>query len=356
MALLQEPPDAPPITPPAPTPTTDPLARPRRPNLFRIIVDACKADSVALISYALSIISSPDPREIEQETLRMAVRTSLSRNACKVLTLLLEHGAKVPDDSNLSLVQGPTIEVLEILLAHGWDINARGASRQPFLWDVAHDDELVAFGITHGATVIPKDLQLPSENERLNDSFHCPPILDIAAKVSTIATFELLRSLGAPYGPRMLQMAVLGAVNSRSAGERGGEGTESGLLDKDLASLPSERMAMVIHIVDVLGVCPNALDQPAGAALGNHFGYPLLYLLRSSPNTDYTEVLQFLLQRGADPGIRLHPPGWNAIDCAKQDKHQRFLDIVESWKLQKKEAATPAPTLATSELDSLETG
>ncbi|KAI9668911.1 MAG: hypothetical protein M1829_005223 [Trizodia sp. TS-e1964] len=337
MAHSQEPVNTPSTASTAPAPTAAPYAPPRRPNMFRLVLDACKADSASLISHALSFVSSPDSRDSEQETLNTAVRMSIRRNACKVLTLVLEHGAKVPDYSNLGLEEGPSTELLDILLAHGWDINARSASQQPFLWGVVHDGDLVAYGLKNGATTIPKDLHLATEDERLTDQCNCPPILDLAASQSTVATFELLRSHGAPLGPLMLHMAAKASFKSGSDSVE--VGAESSLLDKDLAKTHSERLAMVVHIVDTLGVDPNAQDQPAGYSLGNHWGTPLCYVAHSTPSA---EVVQFLLQRGADPDLVIEPAGWSALELAWRFKNQRFLDLVENWKRQQKEALQPS--------------
>ncbi|RDW69554.1 hypothetical protein BP6252_08574 [Coleophoma cylindrospora] len=118
----------------------------------------------------------------------------------------------------------------------------------------------------------------------------------------------------------------------KSGPDREEERPGSSLLDKYLATLHSERMAMVVHLVDTLGVNPNTLDQPVGWSLGNHWGTPLCYVARSNPHWDCTEVTQFLLQRGADPGLVMDPAGWDSIELAKRSKNQRFLDIVENWK------------------------
>ncbi|KAI9662761.1 MAG: hypothetical protein M1829_006156 [Trizodia sp. TS-e1964] len=332
MALQQVSSDAPATTSTASISPTAPLAPPRRPNMIRLFLDACKADSGSLLSHALAFVSSP---ESEQETLNMAVGMAIPRNACKVLTLLLEQGAKVPEESNLRIEEGPSPEILDILLAHGWDINARRAGLRPFLWGVVYDGDLVAYGLKNGATTIPLDLQLATESERLTDQIACPPILELAASQSTVATFELLRSHGAPFGPRMLHMAAQSARANHNNGQgRRVKGLEGGLSDKDLALLHSERMAMVVHIVDTLGVDPNALDQPAGWSLGNHWGTPLCYVAHSNPSN---EVAHFLLQRGADPDLVVEPAGWSAMELARRSKNQRFLDLVENWKLQQKE-------------------
>ncbi|KAF4609809.1 hypothetical protein G7Y89_g15813 [Cudoniella acicularis] len=319
----------------ASTSTTAPSGRPQRPRA--LVVKACQTDDVSLISQAISLASSPSSRETVQEVFSQAVTQSIYRNAPNVLTHVLAHGGEVPTYSDLGVEEPPSTEILAILLGHGWDINARRLGHQPFLWQVVGDGDLIAWCLEHGATAIPKDLRLASDDERRQDQFGCSPILESAASQSTVATFELLRSRGAPFGPRMLHFAARAAIKSGPGPDGEEEQPEISMLDKDRGRLHSERMAMVIHIVDTLGVDANALDQPAGWTLGNHWGTPLCYVARSNPNWDCNEVVQFLLQKGADPGLVMDPAGWDAIELAKRSKNQRFLEVVENWKARQRE-------------------
>lgn len=293
-----------------------------------LVLRACQADDVSLISEAISVASSPNSQDTIEEALSKAVRWSIRRFATNVLTYVLTHSAKVPTDSNLSL-ENHSIEILEILLSHGWDINARHRiGWRPFLWEAIYDGDLVAWCLERGATTIPKDLYLEGDSECRQEELGCPPILELAAGTSTVATFELLRSKGGQLGRQTLHFAAERAVNS---GNRGYE--QPGISDKDRARTYSERMAMVIHLVDTLGFDPNALDQPVGWMLPNHWGTPLCYLARSNPNWDFSEVVQFLLQRGADPALKADYGGYSAIDlAAEHPANQQFLELVENWK------------------------
>lgn len=308
-------------TAPTSTPGNTQRQRPRQ-----ILLTACQNDDVSLVSQALSLASAPDSQETVEELLSRAVTVSIRRRAAKVLTHVLEHGAEVPAYSGLN-VEDPSTEILQVLLDHGWDINARRFKDQPLLWEVVHDGDLVTWCLDHGATTVPKDLGLTDEDERREDGYGCAPLLEKAAVQSTVATFELLRSKGAQLGRRALHFAARAAINSGNGGEE-----QSEMPDKERARLHSERMAMVIHLVDKLGVDPNTLDQPTGWMLGNHWGTPLCYVAVSNPNWDCSEVVNFLLKRGADPGLVIEPAGCDAVELAKRSRNQRFLDLAAEWK------------------------
>jgi len=306
------------------SPTSAPSTNHRRPR--QLILTACQNDDVPLIVEALSLASAPDSHETVEGLLSRAVTLSIRRNATSVLTYVLEHGAEVPAYSGLN-IEDPPKEVLQILIDHGWDINSRRPGDQPLLWEVVNDGELVTWCLDHGAATIPKDLDLTGEDERRNDANGCPPLLEKAAAQSTVATFELLRSKGAQMGRRALHFAARAAINSGNGGEE-----QSEMPDKSRAKLHSERMAMLIHLVDKLGVDPNTLDQPKGWMLGNHWGTPLCYVALSNPNWDCTQAVQFLLEKGADPGLVMDPAGWDAVDLATRSKNRRFLDLAAEWK------------------------
>lgn len=212
----------------------------------------------------------------------------------------------------------------------------------------------MAWCLGHGASVLPKgqkswpnfdvnDVEAYSEyfehfpfsdDERSDCLYHCPPILELAARQSTVATFELLRSTGAPLGWRVLHMAAIGracyAKPESSATEEVNpvvEG-ERHLSDRELARMPEERMHMVRHLVDTLKLDANARDQPPGWRLGNFFGRPLHYVaFKSGSNEDCKEVTLFLLRKGADP--ELEDGGMTPITYGKQN----FLDAVNEWRL-----------------------
>lgn len=115
------------------------------------------------------------------------------------MSFLLEQGADTNDLTGDNLIPAdtleiPSLEMLNFLVEKGWNIDSRIDA--PFLWSIVYDHALVEWCLARGASV---DLSVQS------------PILEHAAAVGSIATFELLRAKGAPLGPRMLPIAVQSA-------------------------------------------------------------------------------------------------------------------------------------------------
>jgi hypothetical protein len=211
----------------------------------------------------------------------------------------------------------------------------------------------VAWCLERGASVLPKGQKLWPPEIDINNAealveyferlpreegsdclYYCLPILELAARQSTVATFELLRSKGAPLGWRVLHMAAVGracmAVPESSVTKQASpidEGKQQ-LSDRELARKPEERMDMVRHLVDTLKLDVNARDQPPGWMLGNFFGRPLHYVAHNRGSKgDCREVTLFLLQRGADP--ELVDGGMSPMAYGKGN----FLDAVKEWRL-----------------------
>jgi hypothetical protein len=189
-------------------------------RLRDLIVQACEADDLDLISQALIL----GPRE---QVTKLAFPRVFSRNAPKVLNYLLIYGS----DTDIENIAGKAAthialaayeqafpkSLVQILLDDGWDINYRDRNRdQPLLWKMVHDGDAVAWCLERGASVLPKGQKLwinnaeayaeyfercPFSSEERSDClYYYPQILQLAARESTVATFELLRSKGVPLG------------------------------------------------------------------------------------------------------------------------------------------------------------
>ena len=84
-------------------------------------------------------------------------------------------------------------------------------------------------------------------------------------------------------------------------------------------------MAMVRHLLDVVGLDVNAPDQPLGSeVLPRHSGTPICYIPDSTMLVrDTRELTWLLLDRGADPTP--------ALEIAKVE-YPKFAEDVEAWK------------------------
>lgn len=254
-------------------------------------------------------------------------RTALENNAIAILTHLLSLGQSIlpisPSDAARS-----SDATLEFLLAHGWDINTRRAGNPtsqppPYLWSVLGDIERVRWCLAHGASVHPEGVEPLRDDVLTMAQRQCEQLLECAAWSASVETFELLRSKGAPLGWRPLHLAVQCATTYQA--DRPGEArTERGRQYE-------ARMAMVRHLVDVVGVDVNASDQPAGSDVPGRFGSPLCYVAWAyGQEPSVRELVWFLLDRGADPVV--------ALEEAKFSEHATFADDVEAWRARQRGA------------------
>ncbi|KAF1959972.1 hypothetical protein CC80DRAFT_490008 [Byssothecium circinans] len=252
------------------------------------------------------------------ETFYDHVRLDATKNdATAILNSLVERGVSITPRWPRDAVHASK-ETLEFLLAQGWDINARpdsGNNREPFMWHVVRDSDLVKWCLEHGASVHPRDQEPLCDDVITESQRKCQQILEKVAAWGSVATFELLRSKGAPLGWRSLHRAVETATYGRP--EQAGDDREHG-----------ERMAMVRHLLDVVGFDVNAPDQPVGSkVLPMHNGTPICYIPASGMlERDTRELTWLLLDRGADPTP--------ALEIAKRF-YPKFAEDVKAWKAQR---------------------
>ncbi|KFX98178.1 hypothetical protein O988_04475 [Pseudogymnoascus sp. VKM F-3808] len=302
--------------------------------MWALACTACEKDDVTLIDEAIQGALQKNYLS-KQEILKLYSGIAIRKNSTKVLTHLIKHHSLSVESLNPADVarEGiPSKEIVATLLANGWDINARdesttGPKAEPFLWHVVKDIDMVAWCLEHGASVHPK----VTTSHR-----SCQQILEKAAASATVATFELLRSKGAPLGWRPLHRAVQLTTDYQPGRGEPDAGEDERVKEYrlDRARKYEKRMDMVRHLVDVVGIDVNALDQPPGANLQGRWGTPICYVPRAYETEmdfglyrDTRELTWFLLDRGADP-IR-------ALELAKEVfENQRFVDDVEEWKAQ----------------------
>ncbi|KAJ4347167.1 uncharacterized protein N0V89_011105 [Didymosphaeria variabile] len=273
---------------------------------------ACELDDTTLLDQAILM----SPAEDLDNLYGLVRRQATKNNATAILHNLIERGVSVVPQFPAGAV-GASKETLKLLLAHGWDINARADTpneAEPFMWLVSYDGELVKWCLDHGASVHPRGQEPLSDDVITKSQQMCETMLEKIATSGTVAMFELLRSKGAPLGWRPLHHAVEAATYGRD----GQEGDDEKL---------GERMAMVRHLLDVVGLDVNAPDQPVGGkALPMRCGTPICYIPASGMlERDTRELTWLLLDRGADPAP--------ALEIAKRD-YPKFAEDVKAWKLQ----------------------
>ncbi|KAL6897530.1 hypothetical protein GGI43DRAFT_96452 [Trichoderma evansii] len=293
----------------------------------RLAIEACKNDDVSLLIQAISLASNPESRQTVEVVIQRGLQSSLMRTAPRVLSYMLNHGADVSTVyafmiGSMEEPEKPSLEILEMLIVHGWNINARrNNSSFPLLWHVLRYPDLVEWCLAQGAGVdFPDDPPARGAPPR-------EPLLVYVATQATVATFELLRKNGAP----LYQRALHAAVDKAASGSPPHDSSDQPIL---AAALFKERMEMVRYLVDVIGFGVNSEEWYSSYCCLCR-ATPLYYVADSIYKKDVREVTWFLLDRGADPdrtstmGDRPVP---SAIGIAQMRSNTRFLEAVQEWQ------------------------
>ncbi|PSS20716.1 hypothetical protein M430DRAFT_34902 [Amorphotheca resinae ATCC 22711] len=272
------------------------------PSSRAIIADGCGTEDIAEVSRALLAASSSGLQKYQQ-LLYLSLTRAVYRGQADVVRYLIEQkGAPLDSLFPLKVASSPSIELFQVLVDNGWDINRSGAGRgKRLLQLVCHDESLVRWCLDHGASVDGLHV----------DPYISPPLLETVASNGTVPIFTLLHSRGAQLGPRTLHCAVASASSS------------------SLECLPT-RMAMVEYLVDNLGLDVNALDTDG--QLPNHWGTPLCYAAKYQRGSK--EVVRFLLSRGADPSIKDCWGIHDAFSFAEFTKNFTVLEALREWRVQ----------------------
>lgn len=291
----------------------------------RLTIEACKNDDVSLMALAISLASRAESRNTVQEVIQAGLNRSLSRTAPRILSYLLDHGADVGTvyPNVIGPREGPgrpSLEMLEMLVAHGWDVDARRErTSRPLLWDVLRHPDLVQWCLAQGASVhLPGDTP-PRDASGVARQTARESLLVCAAREATVATFELLRARGAPLEQRALhEAAEAAAICAPPCGSAAD-------------ALFRERVDMVRHLVDVAGLDVNSQEAWPGKCRGT----PLYYIASRNNGKDARDVIWFLLDRGADPDLGSTMGELQIASANKEAEmhsNTRFLEAVQEWR------------------------
>ncbi|CAN9320416.1 unnamed protein product [Alternaria alternata] len=251
-----------------------------------------------LLEHVLKINAQERMEDYEN---RRLVEAATRKNSIPCLRYLIEHGLSI---EHIDISGGEvSISTLEFLLAHGWDINSTGpprSYRSPFMWSCIHDREKLVWCLEHGAS-LATPWQEPHRKPH-------EPILDRVAWGGDIATFEFLRSKGAPLGP----------YDPEKDDEKQRQGRAQ----------YTQSMAMVRYLIDVVGLDVNKEDFPPDTKwLQGVWGTPLLYIVLVDPEAERNarDLVWFLLDRGADSKPAL-------VEAKAFGGRAAFTEWVEAWE------------------------
>ena len=267
-----------------------------------MIIKGCEANDIDAVSKAIAALVTQKPHK-QDEIFSFSVYTAVSQGKSSVVKYLLDEKDAPMDALCPSIVSTtPSIELFQILIDRGWDINQLDlqGSGERLLQLVASDIDLVRWCLDHGATV----------EDWHDDKYPCPSLLQSAASLGTVETWKLLRARGAQPGGLMLHYAV----SSAAAANRW-----------DIDRLPV-RMEMVKFLVEELKIDVNALGTEAPRPL--YFGPPLAYAVRVRKCRE--EVVRYLLEKGADPTIS-DVYGLDALMNAEDAQNDRVAEMLRKW-------------------------
>lgn len=243
--------------------------------------------------------------QIDRTLLPYALSTAVWRGSVPLTSYLLnnEH-APVETLRVSSVLQEPTIELLDVLVSAGWDINQRSPSSGPgmvgrFLDGVVHDERIVRWCLEHGAEV--------SDSKESEDEYRYRPLTVLAAGAATVSCFKLIRAHGAQLGRKTLHKAVEGAAWCSSENRH-------------------ERMAMLEYLVNEERLDVNQLDTDD--QLAGHPGTPIMYAIDRESGAG---VVTWLLEHGANPKAMDSSNSHDAFTLAERLGNEDVKSVLRQW-------------------------
>ncbi|CAD6593251.1 MAG: hypothetical protein ASARMPRED_007180 [Alectoria sarmentosa] len=214
-----------------------------------------------------------------------------------IVRYLLSCGAAIDDSVTAMAVKAASLPVFEILLSHGWDVNASFMGGQTALLNLLKHDDLIRWLLAHGAN---PNLGPPSSPQpRALPVTDSGAVLDTAASIASPEVFGLLLQRGAKLE---ISLPLHAAAASASKTD-------------------DESIAMMEYLLQ-LGVDIDGSDEARGfRALGT----PLHYAIRGR----MMDRVKFLLMKGSDVKAA-GQGGVTALMLAKQTGKEELVALIEN--------------------------
>ncbi|TVY60297.1 hypothetical protein Focb16_v003604 [Fusarium oxysporum f. sp. cubense] len=297
------------------------------PHPRRMLNEAIRERSLSQLVPAMEMIKA-DPQLLSslQEWLPSILGRCVRHGSIDLVRYLLKcERAPVASLSPLAVAANSSIPLLELLVAHGWDLNKaevdRSLKRGDKLIDLVCDDhQLVCWLVEHGARVMDGEVDL-------YEIFPQPaPLLETCAVRGSVATFRFLQSKGALLGHRTLH---------RAAGEAASFGADPFTYQEvhdqavgDDAGARNERAEMLVFLVDEMKLDINAMDSTVPYR-AYHWGTPLCY---AAVKEKGVHVVRWLLEKGAQPKVETAQNVADAEMLAKLTGCTENARILREWK------------------------
>ncbi|KAI5457008.1 hypothetical protein BGZ63DRAFT_395244 [Mariannaea sp. PMI_226] len=295
-----------------------------------LLRDALQHSSVDTLSKAVAASRSGSVRGCSPEEFIPHALTACIREGKLELARYLLEDEHVPATAikPTTLLANFSFEMLELLVANGWDINSEElpgpTSCRKKLIDLSCDrDDLVKWLVEHGARI--------DYGQEYYEIMPQPaPLLETCALFGSVSTFKYLQENGAKLGTRTLhraaeEAAVFGADPALEDGS--GFGSDG---DDDAAAAKKRRrkVEMLRYLVDEVKLDVNAIDTDIPGHAW-HWGPPISYAA-GKPNG--AAVVKWLLAKGADPTIKNLQSNADAEEVARSLGCIENAELINQWK------------------------
>jgi hypothetical protein len=308
---------------------SSPPAGPLRPETRDAITAAISEDSVARLKPLLDMARS-STRPVYPVKVRQMLSAALEHRAGAVLAHLLEkENAEIATLSTFQISENVSLELLEVLLGHGWDIDSRDEDGKRLIDWLCADEKLVRWLVDHGAKIDNEDVD--DEDE----STHPRPLLETCARFGSLSTFKYLQGCGAKLSRRTLHLAAsAGAFVGADPGKLLSEEVRLAASKEDDQVVESRGNVEDIlrYLVRDMKLDVNALDTDVPRGI-HYCGTPLNYAAKEKRGAG---VVKWLLENGADCNIKSlggnGEPEMDAKGYAEWMGCTRVLETLKAWR------------------------
>ncbi|KAI0009994.1 hypothetical protein F4779DRAFT_617025 [Xylariaceae sp. FL0662B] len=262
-------------------------------------------------------------------------RSTMSSHSLALLTYMLDNeNAPISAVPPVLICQWASKPLTEALVARGWDINTQdnGAFREKRLIDHLVPERAKMEDMVHW---LVEEMGARIDGGQFDPDYRVesrpPPILETCAAFGAVPMFKYLEEKGAKHSRRMLHVAVAAA-----AGIGADPNSNTPAHDRNATSKNS-RIEMLRYLVDERRLDVNGMDATVSHKFANtHWGTPICYAARWPKGAP---VVKWLLKKGADPTLKDLYPRMDATACAREEKCDEVLEVLENWKQTRNEGS-----------------